>query len=147
MWVEDLSSSSKSKATNNISRVQRKSTNAILDLATRLRQSDRHLHGLEKDNYNDVRVELSKTTGLKKKQQNQITRKIINSRKVFAHHLDEVDKRQWHEAVVTKSTLPARRFCATCGYWARYSCQKCGVSSCSGSCVASHGEAGCHRYS
>lgn len=44
------------------------------------------------------------------------------------------------------STRPARRFCCVCGFFAAYSCTRCGSRYCRVKCGDQHKESGCLKF-
>ena len=140
MWVEEVTANVVPKT---LSRVQRKANYLTLDSAARQRQTQRHLAELEKDNHNEVRIELPKQGDAAKRGSTQAVRRILSSRKTFGNHFDENDTTAYIQATSGRSHYPRRFFCAICGYWGKYKCQRCGNHTCSISCTATHNEAGC----
>ncbi|QSL66552.1 hypothetical protein MERGE_000932 [Pneumocystis wakefieldiae] len=61
----------------------------IIDPSVQIKHINRHLVELERDNYNDVKIELTKNEEVRTKKSNANVRRILTSRKTFAMHLDE----------------------------------------------------------
>ncbi|KAG4304212.1 hypothetical protein PORY_002393 [Pneumocystis oryctolagi] len=118
----------------------------VMDPNTRMRHVNRHLIELEKDNYNDVKIELAKNEESRPKKSNSNVRRILVSKKTFSMHLDEAGANTgYHLAAVKPSNKPPIRLCIICGYWGNYACHKCGERYCSKSCEVSHLETRCMK--
>lgn len=146
MLVEELSNAVQPKV---LSRAQQKAGYATLDTSARHRHVLKHLEELQRDNYNDLKIELPKghgvTNGIRKKQTLSV-RKILGSKKGLQNHLDEaVATGLLLVPFIGPSQYPSRRFCSVCGDWGRYQCAKCGLFSCSKTCDVTHGETRCQR--
>ncbi|ORY80918.1 hypothetical protein BCR37DRAFT_348529 [Protomyces lactucae-debilis] len=135
-------------------RARLKQSYATLDAPARLRQAQRHIAELERDNDGDVRIDLPKATAedIRRgpKQQrgtSQQVRKILTSRRPLANHLDEApDALAWHQAVVRPTRHASqRKFCSVCGYWGKYACLKCGLFYCTQTCQVTHVETRCTK--
>ncbi|KAG5436937.1 hypothetical protein PCANB_001347 [Pneumocystis canis] len=111
-----------------------------------MRHINRHLSELERDNYNNVKIELGKSDEPRSKKSNASVRRILASRKTFAIHLDEAGPNAgYHSAAVEPSNKPPIRLCIICGYWGNYGCNKCGERYCSKSCEIVHLEIRCMK--
>ncbi|EMR09445.1 hypothetical protein PNEG_02387 [Pneumocystis murina B123] len=118
----------------------------IIDPSVQIKHINRHLVELERDNYNDVKIELTKNEEIRTKKSNANVRKILTSRKTFAMHLDEAGANTgYHLAAVGPSNRPPIRLCIICGYWGNYRCNKCGERYCSKSCEIAHLETRCMK--
>lgn len=146
MLVEEISGTVQAKI---LSRAQQKVGYATLDTAARHRHVLKHLEELQKDNYNDVKIDLPRNQGISngvRKKQSLSVRKILGSKKGLQNHLDEaLAGGLLPVPLVGPSPYPARRFCSVCGDWGRYQCIKCGLSSCSKACDVTHAETRCQR--
>ncbi|KAG5519534.1 hypothetical protein PMAC_001689 [Pneumocystis sp. 'macacae'] len=117
-----------------------------MDSNTQMRHINRHLAELERDNYNDVKIELAKNEEFRSKKNNASVRRILLSRKTFAMHLDEAGTNTgYHLAAVGPSNKPPIRLCIICGYWGNYACNKCSERYCSKSCEVIHLETRCMK--
>lgn len=141
MLVEEVVNKPASRVLN---RAQQKAGYAILDSASRLRQQIRHLDELQRDNYNDVKIEIPKESAKKNKQSLGV-RKILTSRKTLQNYIDETETTLRRQASIPESGYPRRQFCSVCGYWGSYRCLKCGLSNCSQLCADAHKETRCQR--
>lgn len=128
-----------------VSRSQQKAGYSVLDNAARERHVAKHIEELQRDNYNEVKFESDTAQTQDKKKQTLAVRKILASRKTLRNHLDEVGGDAALSVPLPNSSYPARKLCAICGYWAAYSCYKCGLSSCSMACETAHRETRCQR--
>lgn len=142
MLVEELSNVIVPKT---LSRAQQKAGYAVLDPAARLRQTARHIEELQKDNYNDVKIEISGVHAAERKKQTLGVRKILASKKSLQNHMDECGTDDYLNAALPNWSYPARKFCSVCGYWGKYKCAKCGLANCSQVCEATHKETRCQR--
>ncbi len=56
------------------------------------------------------------------------------------------DKGSYFQAQMPPSLLPARRFCAVCGFQGPYTCVQCGVRYCSVKCEETHKDTRCLKW-
>lgn len=141
MLVEEVVNTPASRVLN---RAQQKAGYAVLDPASRLRQTSKHLAELQRDNYNDVKIELPKEL-TKKGKQSPGVKKILTSRKTLQNYLDESNNSLREQANITESGYPRRHFCTICGYWGSYRCARCGLMNCTRLCAEAHKETRCQR--
>ena len=138
------------------SRAQRKAGYATLDAAARERQRQRHLAELDRDSYGDFKIELPREHAAvslatrKGKGASSATavsaRKALASKKTLANYLDEAVAAGYVAPLApSPSRYPARSFCAVCGHFGSYQCQRCGTHYCTIPCETTHKETGCHR--
>ena len=73
----------------------------------------------------------------------------IDLAKVFYQEFYDEDSMNFpnYLSVVAKpSKFPPRFFCSVCGFWAKYSCTRCGLRYCSMKCQETHKETRCIKF-
>ena len=107
----------------------------------------RHLIELERDNFNDVKIEVPKSSSTRKKSSANV-RRVLQSKKNLGIVLEEAhhDADVYRNATSTPFLYPKRVYCTVCGYWGKYNCNKCGSKYCSIACRDAHEETRCVRF-
>ncbi|KAL7678566.1 putative Rab-GTPase-TBC domain, calponin domain, Zinc finger, HIT-type, CH domain superfamily [Plasmopara halstedii] len=59
---------------------------------------------------------------------------------------ENAEKPNYLTVAAGPSTFPARKFCCVCGFFANYSCRRCGSKYCSVGCENHHKESGCMKF-
>lgn len=140
--MEEVSISRDSRSLN---RSQQKANYSVLDGATRVRHSIKHIEELQKDNHNEAKIGVQNPSSDEKGKHNPGVRKLLSSRKTLRNYLDEIGSDHYVTAGLPNYSYPARKLCSMCGYWAAYHCYRCGSVYCSLACDSLHKEARCHR--
>lgn len=58
----------------------------------------------------------------------------------------ETSKPNYLSVAAGPSTLPPRKFCVVCGFFASYACRRCGSRFCRVKCGDHHKESGCLKF-
>lgn len=138
------------------SRAQRKAGYATLDAAARERHRLRHIAELDKDSFGEFKIELPRehATSILASRKGRgagsaasvSARKVLISKKTLTNYLDEAQAAGFVPLPEpAPSRHPPRHFCAVCGNFGTYSCQRCGTHYCTIPCETTHRETGCHR--
>ena len=107
----------------------------------------RHLVELERDNFNEVKVEAPKRPSNNKKTTANV-RRVLQSKKNLGIILEEAhhDADLYRNATAKAFPYPKRVYCTVCGHWGKYNCAKCGSKFCSLACREMHIETRCVRF-
>ncbi|KAH3685303.1 hypothetical protein WICPIJ_003716 [Wickerhamomyces pijperi] len=134
-----------------------------------VKSSMKRFQELDRENYNDVRFDLPKTIHFQynkyppsksrvkpKVKGNAYThlRKVLNSRRTLANHMDELDDGTKSVLLSYIHTKPSRdsvlvvkkKLCSICGDNSPSSCVHCGLRVCSVKCSNVHKETRCANY-
>lgn len=123
-----------------------------VDKETHLRHLRRQLESLEKDNHSSLNdVEGLIHIALDTQEEEGPMRKLRKSRmnnnyKTSVSALLEESGDVFMSCQVKPSLYPPRHFCSVCGYPSVYTCIKCGMKYCSTSCLGTHRETRCLKW-
>ncbi|KAF8307351.1 hypothetical protein DL93DRAFT_2064895, partial [Clavulina sp. PMI_390] len=133
------------------------------------RRKKRHLEELERSNYTEPKFSITgeevkedgggtakdrmrSTISDQQRQSSTSIRNILLYRKNLSTLVDDLasssrksDEPSYITAVAPPPSTPRQPFCSVCGYWGKYSCQKCGMHYCQLSCQSTHQETRCER--
>ena len=138
----------------------------VVDQETRDKRQKRQLAALEKDNFQDdphhqMNLYVAKaklpsfgnSVETKKKRKARLgdifKHKAKRSFQALIEELNtEVKDNQpsYLKAVVRSSQFPGRKFCSVCGFISYYTCITCGVRYCSVSCLKTHQDTRCMKW-
>ncbi|XP_060567154.1 zinc finger HIT domain-containing protein 1-like [Ruditapes philippinarum] len=140
----------------------------ILDEAARRRRQRKALEALEQDNFQEdphADLKMSKKApkfeesmetqssqqGSRKKKKYRSDLLKYRFKKSFAalieeEHMTNKDPPNYVSACAPPSKLPARHFCAVCGYPSTYTCVQCGARYCCIRCLGTHQDTRCLKW-
>ncbi|KAL1129286.1 hypothetical protein AAG570_013815 [Ranatra chinensis] len=136
----------------------------VLDEATRQRRARQAVEALDSDNFHDdPHGDLVANKNAPKFQDTLDTRETRKRRSKSADYykfkyrrtlpqmieyesLVRPEQPTFVDAQVPPSNFPKRNFCAVCGFPSGYRCITCGVRYCSVSCLATHAETRCLKW-
>jgi len=151
------------RGSSRIKDIQRKQ---VVDQETRTKRQKRQLASLERDNFQDdphhqmnLYVAKAKLPSFNENNDTKKRRKAKvgdifkhKAKRSFLALTEELQSERkeneanYFTAVVTKSKKPERHFCSVCGYISNYTCVTCGVRYCRISCLKTHKDTRCMKY-
>ncbi|XP_060534444.1 zinc finger HIT domain-containing protein 1 [Cylas formicarius] len=148
-------------------RIKENDKRRIVDETSRKRRHRKIMELLESDNYQDdphadlvmskkvpkFDDSLEQRSGRAKKKERSVDYYQFKYRKNFQQLVDEdrteaeVNSRvSYMDIQCEESSLPARRFCAVCGFFGQYNCLSCGTRYCSIRCMDTHMDTRCLKW-
>lgn len=133
----------------------------VLDTAARTRRQRKALDGLEHDNFHDdphanlvmhkKAPKFEETLEAKRKRRAKGEPFKVRFKKQFnalleEHQASTPDPPNYGSANVPPSRLPARHFCAVCGFPSDYTCVCCGSRYCCVKCLGTHQDTRCLKW-
>lgn len=138
----------------------------VVDIKTRQKRQKRQLEALENDNFhNDPHEQLNlyvakaklpsfndnnETKKKKRVKLGEIFKQ--KAKRTFQSLIEECQAEKkdgvpnYFTAAVTKSQFPPRFFCSVCGLMSKYTCVTCGTRYCCVSCLKTHKDTRCMKY-